>query len=52
MKNDSYFMELAIGEAQKSLKEGGIPIGAVLVKDDEVIGIITERDILNAVKRY
>lgn len=37
MKNDSYFMELAIGEAQKSLKEGGIPIGAVLVKDDEVI---------------
>ena len=27
---------------------GGVPV----VKDDEVIGIITERDILNAVKRY
>ena len=37
MNDDSYFMELAIKEAQKSLKEGGIPIGAVLVKDDEVI---------------
>ena len=30
-------MELAIEEAEKSLKEGGIPIGAVLVKDGEVI---------------
>ena len=37
MNNDSYFMELAIKEAQKSFKEGGIPIGAVLVKDEEVI---------------
>lgn len=37
MKNDFYFMELAIEEAEKSLKEGGIPIGAVLVKDGEVI---------------
>ena len=37
MKNDSYFMELAIEEAEKSLKEDGIPIGAVLVKDGEVI---------------
>ena len=37
MKNDSYFMELAIGEAEKSLKDGGIPIGAVLVKDGKVI---------------
>ena len=37
MNNDSYFMELAIKEAQKSFKEGGIPIGAVLVKDNEVI---------------
>ena len=37
MKNDSYFMELAIKEAKKSLKEDGIPIGAVLVKDGEVI---------------
>ncbi|WP_407432466.1 nucleoside deaminase [Methanobrevibacter sp.] len=37
MKNDAYFMELAIKEAEKSLKDGGIPIGAVLVKDDKVI---------------
>jgi CBS domain-containing protein len=27
---------------------GGVPV----VKDDNVIGIITERDILKAVKRY
>ena len=37
MNNDSYFMELAIKEAEKSFNEGGIPIGAGLVKDDEVI---------------
>ena len=37
MKNNAYFMELAIKEAEKSLKDGGIPIGAVLVKDDKVI---------------
>lgn len=37
MNDHSYFMELAIKEAEKSFKEGGIPIGAVLVKDNEVI---------------
>ena len=37
MKNDSYFIELAIEEAEISLNEGGIPIGAVLVRDGEVI---------------
>ena len=37
MKKNSYFMDLAIKEAQKSLDEGGLPIGAVLVKDGEVI---------------
>lgn len=37
MKNDNFFMDLAIKEAEKSLNEGGIPIGAVLVKNDEVI---------------
>ena len=31
------FMDEAIKEAEISLSEGGIPIGAVLVKDDEVI---------------
>ena len=37
MKDDSYFIKLAIEEAKKSLNEGGIPIGAVIVKDGEVI---------------
>ena len=35
--NDDYFMGEALKEAQKSLDEGGIPIGAVLVKDGEII---------------
>lgn len=37
MTRDNYFMDEAIKEAEKSLAEGGIPIGAVLVKDDEII---------------
>ena len=37
MNSDDYFMKEAIKEAEKSLTEGGIPIGAVLVKDDEII---------------
>ncbi|MDG6244716.1 MAG: nucleoside deaminase [Methanolobus sp.] len=32
------FMQLAIEEAKKGLEEGGIPIGSVLVKSDQVIG--------------
>lgn len=32
------FMREAIMEAKKSLSEGGIPIGAVLVKDGKIIG--------------
>lgn len=42
---------MSIGELCELFSEkniGGVPV----VKDDEVIGIITERDILNAVKRY
>lgn len=31
------FMQEAIGQAQKSLEEGGIPIGSVLVKDGVLI---------------
>jgi cytosine deaminase len=31
-------MHAAIKEAQKGLKEGGIPIGAVLVKGEKIIG--------------
>lgn len=37
MTQDNYFMSEALKEAHKSLKEGGIPIGAVLVKDGEII---------------
>ncbi|MBQ2665378.1 nucleoside deaminase [Methanobrevibacter sp.] len=37
MNSDDYFMSEAIKEAEKSLAEGGIPIGAVLVKDGEII---------------
>lgn len=32
------FMEAAIEEARKGLRSGGIPIGSVLVKNDEIIG--------------
>ena len=37
MTDDTYFMGEAIKEAETALKEGGIPIGAVLVKDNETI---------------
>ncbi len=36
MKNDK-FMQLAIEQARKSRREGGIPIGSVLVKNDELV---------------
>jgi len=32
------FMQAAIDEARKGLSEGGIPIGAVLVRDGKIIG--------------
>lgn len=32
------FMAVAIEEARKGLSEGGIPIGSVLVIDDEIVG--------------
>lgn len=37
MKSDDYFMGEAIREAERSLAEGGIPIGAILVKGGEII---------------
>ncbi|MGZ7136366.1 MAG: nucleoside deaminase, partial [Methanobacterium sp.] len=37
MENHQKFMREAIKEAKTSLIESGIPIGAVLVKNDEVI---------------
>ncbi|MDD5680801.1 MAG: nucleoside deaminase [Candidatus Omnitrophica bacterium] len=32
------FMKAAIAEAKKGLKEGGIPIGSVLVKNGKILG--------------
>ena len=37
MTDDAYFMNEAIKEAEISLAEGGLPIGAVLVRDGEII---------------
>ena len=37
MNSDTYFMGEALKEAEKSLSEGGIPIGAVLVRDGKII---------------
>ena len=37
MMNDAYFMGEALKEAQKSLSQGGIPIGAVIVFNNEII---------------
>lgn len=37
-KIERSFMDKAIEQAKKSLSEGGIPIGSVLVKGDKIIG--------------
>jgi tRNA(adenine34) deaminase len=37
LEKDEYFMRLAIAEADKASAIGEVPIGAVIVKDDEVI---------------
>jgi len=37
-KNHIRFIKEAIKEAKKGLREGGIPIGAVLVRDGKIIG--------------
>lgn len=37
-EDDLKFMRAAIREARRGLREGGIPIGAVLVKDGRIIG--------------
>jgi cytosine/creatinine deaminase len=36
--NHQKYMKEAVREARKGLEEGGIPIGAVLVKDGKIIG--------------
>jgi cytosine deaminase len=42
------FMQLAIDEAKQGLKEGGIPIGSVLVHDGKVLGKGHNRRIQNS----
>ena len=37
MKNDIFYMELALGEANKALKNGNIPVGAVIVNEGSII---------------
>ena len=37
LEKDQFYMELALKEAQKAADIGEVPIGAVLVKDDQVI---------------
>lgn len=37
MKNDIYYMNLAINQAKRAFSKGEIPIGAVVVKDGKVI---------------
>ena len=37
-EDDLKFMKAAVREARRGLREGGIPIGAVLVKDGRIIG--------------
>ena len=36
--NDSFFYQYALEQAMKSNAEGGIPIGAVLVKENNIVG--------------
>jgi len=38
LKNDLYFLKKAIDQAKKSVKLGGFPAGAILVKDGQIIG--------------
>lgn len=36
-KDDSYYMKLALQEAEKAAKEGEIPVGAIIVSGGQVI---------------
>lgn len=37
MKEDEFFMRQALAEAQKSLKKNEVPVGAVLVVENEIV---------------
>jgi tRNA(adenine34) deaminase len=36
--DDAYWMKQALKEASRALKEGEVPVGAVIVQDDKIIG--------------
>jgi len=38
MERDEYFMSVALQLAREAAGEGEVPVGAVIVKDDEIIG--------------
>ena len=37
MRNDEYYMNIALKEAMKAYKEDEVPVGCVIVKDDKII---------------
>jgi len=37
-KSDEYWMEFAFKEAEKAFEKKEIPVGAIIVKDDQIIG--------------
>ncbi len=39
MNKDLYYMELALEEAKKSFELDEVPVGAIVVKDDKIIGV-------------
>lgn len=47
-KNNEYFMRLAYAEAEKAFEAGEIPVGAIIVHQDSVIGKgYNQRELLN-----
>ena len=49
---DIFMMKLALGEARKAADEGETPIGAVLVRGDEVIAAHNHREAYNDVTSH
>ena len=43
VKNDTYFMSLAIEAAKRSAELGEVPVGAVVVKDGEVVAVSSNK---------
>ena len=38
MENDNRYMQMALAEAHKALAMGEVPVGCVVVADDQVVG--------------